>query len=1352
MSHAAGKLGAIFNVLPIPVFAIDLQSRVVEANAAAVEICGFKTQVELLQKDFLQTLVADEDKADARVRLKEVLEGHGSGETLKVTALTRTGRKQACLKAATTRSAAGKLDGAVICVQDMSEIKMLAGSAAHADGAEHLSGALSATGMALFCIDKECKIVEWTPKMEKLTGYLAGQASNQEATFCALASSQASMSKGLDQALRGLDIPRYNVSIEHSSGRTKDAWLSVVPWRSATGSIVGAVGSFQDAEEVDRRLGEADWIRAAVAEQLDRANAAIFSIDSNLCITEWNYALEDRSGKEKEGVAGAKLLDLLETDSRSRAEAAAKIALAGELGSTVQISLMPGMDMVVGFSPQFSFAGKVIGALAVGQLLPSGGVTRSPQEPGTSYAMKAMILHQLRSPLHGILGLATTLSQDTGPLQKPLGMIGLSAERVLNLITNIIDYWNFCDEEKRTSASKDEVVDLLVLAKECISKCEAFKDKKGKPLKKDQVQFTTNLQSVTISGDAYQLSQMMIHILMNAFKFSSEGEVTFTVEKNKETNSAVITVTDTGAGIKPETRDSLFRAFAQEDSTESRKHNGLGVGLALVREVVRIHQGRCTLEPMPGKGTSVQVVLPCSPFPDNAPADGTQALLEPVKVPLPGTKPRGPPSSWLGPSTQIGMQINARPSPPMEGGTQTASSLAALKDGLSPPINFQEEEEDGQNLIMSVDDDFVNQEVMRSILEPSGFQVIACMSGSECLQYFDEDNPRPRLLLLDLMMPGLSGFDVLQALRDKFQFGELPVVMVSAKNQSSSVVKGYDLGCADWIHKPFCRQELIARVKSHLKIRDTLLGYRRRWAQVPSQENVCNITEDHEDDTPRSEGEKRTEEEEAGQEETTTTRRGPVNSTALFANVVKKLTSRGDQDEAAGDDELVMVFEQFEKARAALSIQHSEIVGSCYVAISTGEDLGQPDAMVKLAQQMMDIACQATLPMCIGIHSDATIPVIARSTSKRAGHADVFFSSTVQEAKALCDEAADNRILVSHGARCRLSADVEAEMQKFGLRLLDGGQHTFRDKFYYFADKTEVPGRGSSPLRAQRAPGVGREDQGKEEETAKVAKETVQIPDRTVSQLQEELMRTRVGMQQMQAKLLMAEEQARQARLDSGSLRQQLQQAEVQAAQAQAGQDQPLPGSSMWSSADLPSEMRRSNSSPASVLFLQWQNAHLQAEIRQYQQALTNTRSELQMQVLAAQLMESKHQLLQARVEHLELDLGFKALYGTMGNADDLFADLPKLNYKATDAPADPSLASLPKDFSFPGLGSPSGLGSAFEGMPRSSLDMGLPFGMAGQSMPPLSGLSGLVGDGIAGLPTGTIGTTLGASFPDSMP
>lgn len=323
-------------------------------------------------------------------------------------------------------------------------------------------------------------------------------------------------------------------------------------------------------------------------------------------------------------------------------------------------------------------------------------------------------------------------------------------------------------------------------------------------------------------------------------------------------------------------------------------------------------------------------------------------------------------------------------------------------------------------------------------------------------------------------------------------------------------------------------------------------------------------------------------------------------------------------------------------------------------------------------------------------------------------------------------------------------------MQKFGLRLLDGGEHTLKDKFYYFADKNEVPGPASSPLRVQRAPNVGRsEDQAKEEKAKATKEETAETPDRTVSQLQEELLRTRVGLQQMQAKLLVAEEQERQARLESGSLRQQLQEV-PKAGQAQA------PGSSLWSStSDLPSEMRRANSSPASVLFLQWQNAHLQAEIRQYQQALTNTRSELQMQVLAGQLMESKHQLLQARVEHLELDLGFKALYGAMGHEDDLFADLPKLNYKATDATADPSLSSRPKDFSFPSLDSPtSGLGSAFEGMPRSSfgqgLDVGLPFS-AGQSMPPLSGLSGIVGDG-AGLPTGAIGTTFSASLPKPTP
>merc|ERR1719343_1967569 len=100
------------------------------------------------------------------------------------------------------------------------------------------------------------------------------------------------------------------------------------------------------------------------------------------------------------------------------------------------------------------------------------------------------------------------------------------------------------------------------------------------------------------------------------------------------------------------------------------------------------------------------------------------------------------------------------------------------------------------------------------------------MNGMECCQYMDqESSSAPSLILLDLMMPGMSGFDVLQAQRKKYRIVDMPVIMVSAKNQAASVVKGIELGCNDWIHKPFDRQELIARVRLQIQMRELFIAH-----------------------------------------------------------------------------------------------------------------------------------------------------------------------------------------------------------------------------------------------------------------------------------------------------------------------------------------------------------------------------------------------------------------------------------------------------------------------------------------------------------------------------------------------
>eukprot|EP00435_Cladocopium_sp_Y103_P046895 s734_g13.t1 len=283
--------------------------------------------------------------------------------------------------------------------------------------------------------------------------------------------------------------------------------MSMAPWRSATGRIVGVMGHFDDVIESDRRVAEAEAepiTPEACAEQLDQANAFVFSVDSNMCVTEWNHRLADVTGKDKEAVAGKLVFTSLP---------------GGEWSAPVQIAVAS-LEMMVGFSPQLNFSGKVIGALAIGQ--PASARVPAPT-PSMGKDVKAMVLHELRSPLHGIIGLANTLSQETR------GM-------------------NYQVEAVR-EGPKDDMVDLGALAKEVVTKSKSLKDKGGRPLKKDKVNLRTEIQTVAVAADSNAMQQLLNQLLTNALKFTADGEVSLSIKEVDK--SAVITVSDTGSGIKP---------------------------------------------------------------------------------------------------------------------------------------------------------------------------------------------------------------------------------------------------------------------------------------------------------------------------------------------------------------------------------------------------------------------------------------------------------------------------------------------------------------------------------------------------------------------------------------------------------------------------------------------------------------------------------------------------------------------------------------------------------------------------------------------------------------------------------
>mmetsp|Transcript_27799 Transcript_27799/g.50226 ORF Transcript_27799/g.50226 Transcript_27799/m.50226 type:complete len:1278 (+) Transcript_27799:42-3875(+) len=1231
----------ILHAVPVPVLALDANCRVTDLNQAALQLFSFKQKSDLLEKDLVEQFVSDEDRAETRVNLKHVCEGAASLKTIKATVVTRTGRKPVVIEAGTGKDAKGRPCCVIITVQELADLRALAGQTlADKGGAEHLSGALEASNLALCCINLKGKVVEWTSKMKKLTGLQPAQAQDMDFIDCITALHQDAAKESMNQALRGQTVARFSIEVASSSGKaSKVAWLSITPWRSDSKTVVGALAVFEDAEEADKRVGEAQWITETNSHLLDTANAMIFSLDSKQCITEWNHLLADCTGKAKHQVVGKEISQFLGKGSQAFAEAF-QIALDAKLGPPVEISLEPDLRLVVGMSTQFNYAGKPVGVLGIAHILPYSAEANGPDattEDAPIMNTKGMVMHEIRSPLHGIIGLSNTLSQDQGPMKKPLTMIGHSAERVLDLVTNLMDYWNFNQDPVRAPIDGD-TVDLATLAKEVISRIDTLKDKRGKPLVKPKVTLESKLDHVVVSGEASSLQQLMHHLVVNALKFTDEGHVKLTLSSDNQEQAAVIKVEDTGIGIHEDFHERIWLPFQQQDPSESRKYDGIGLGLAIVHEVLRIHSGSYKLKSS-DKGTEIEVTIPIAAAARDAGgkkaasvASDSQAAAKmrlplpaslenclQVQIPPPGTQPRGAPSNWLGTPVSIGL-ANAVASGSSRAAVGTHASFTC---GSLPTLYDDTDvlEDDQELIIMSVDDDFVNQEVMKSILEPVGFKIIPCMSGSECLEYLDGPNTeKPHLMLLDLMMPGLSGFDVLTALAKKYAHGELPIIMVSAKNQSSSVVEGYELGCADWVHKPFCRQELIVRVKSHLKTRRALL---RTQLALPLANGPNGSAKDFKLVKQTSQQDK-------------TEPTSSSDTTTLFVCVASHNTEQ---------TALVSLFETFER----LSEQHracrTEILGSSYVAVAEtyGDDTQHTDRMLQLALAMLKSKNDADprsgkFSLKIGLHTDNNAPpsLAGAQGVRRQYPMNCLFSDTVCMARQLSDMAADDRVILSRGSRCRLSSDLEADLQQNGLQVLASASETV-GQFYFIAvaheinpqPMKEVKEDKALPLR-QRGPNDG---------------QALQETQLALKEAQEELVKNRSDMTMVQQKLKIYEQQALEARHEAQLLKDRIQQSEVQKTSSGWAVDPPA-------TPDLASTKGNSSNS-ASQLFLQWQNAHLQTDVRHLQQALAAAKADVQMQVMTCQHAESKQAMLQARIDHLELDLGFKAaLNGGAANLD----------------------------------------------------------------------------------------------------
>jgi two-component system sensor histidine kinase ChiS len=384
--------------------------------------------------------------------------------------------------------------------------------------------------------------------------------------------------------------------------------------------------------------------------------------------------------------------------------------------------------------------------------------------------------HELRTPLHGIIGLSDSLIDGaTGKLPpkttKNLTMISNSGRRLLTLVNDVLDFSKLKHnkiELQLKSVGLWEVVDMVLVLSQSLIGEKNIKLINSIP---------NDLPGV--EADENRLQQILYNLIGNAVKFTESGTVEITAcEKilDESNHYIAVTVSDTGIGISEDKLEKIFESFEQADGSTARQYGGTGLGLAVTKQLVELHGGIIQVSSKVPEGSQFTFTLP--------------KAKSPVK--------------------------------PTENQTLQLSLVSTTNSSSEPqtePENLPELliEYKSEFKILVVDDEPVNIQVIANNLSLQNYAITQATNGLEALTLI-EQGFKPDLVLLDVMMPRMTGYEVCQKLREKYLHSELPILMLTAKNQVTDLVDGLGSGANDFLSKPFSKQELLARIKTHLHL------------------------------------------------------------------------------------------------------------------------------------------------------------------------------------------------------------------------------------------------------------------------------------------------------------------------------------------------------------------------------------------------------------------------------------------------------------------------------------------------------------------------------------------------------
>ncbi len=355
----------------------------------------------------------------------------------------------------------------------------------------------------------------------------------------------------------------------------------------------------------------------------------------------------------------------------------------------------------------------------------------------------ANMSHELRTPMNAIIGFTRILLRRTrdqlperqyGNLEKILA----SANHLLALINDVLDL-------SKIEAGRMEVrrraFALGPVIEACLRTVEPV-------VRADRVTLSMDVASdiPAVLGDEEKLRQILLNLLSNAAKFTEDGAITVTARRAGGT--VEIAVSDTGVGIPADALDLVFEEFRQVDQSPTRRHGGTGLGLSISRHLATLIGGTISVRSAPGRGSTFTLAIPLAM--EAAPTEGAARAS------------RG----------------------------QDEADLAALE---------------GLPVVLAIDDDPDTLALIEENVSDLGFRVVGATSGEAGLAL--ARRLKPRAITLDLVMPGLSGWDILARLKQDPETRGIPVILVTVVDQRE---RGLRLGAADYLVKPFAREDLLS--------------------------------------------------------------------------------------------------------------------------------------------------------------------------------------------------------------------------------------------------------------------------------------------------------------------------------------------------------------------------------------------------------------------------------------------------------------------------------------------------------------------------------------------------------------